>query len=285
MTKIKLLAAAVAVASVSSLAGAAAPDAPDVYKDGPLSPITYQTNLSIHERAAYAMLEGILQMTEAKIHADGCAPGTLGLKVYSDAGNLPFASPPVPVKLGTATLGSFGNSVTVEATVSPPSFRGQIVEVDQTPTAGFISATPVENYNGDFAYNAANSMMTGNMTVDVEGANGTLNDFSGMVIKDFYKGDVASGEQYLIYDWGLQSLAKMGYPIEKYWQRSKVRRGDGGIAQIAFIKDRLVGNTKCRIAIALDGTNDPELLWQDGTLTISQVAPGAAVQEFVDIEK
>jgi hypothetical protein len=268
MTKIKMLAAAVAVASVSTLAGAAdAPGAPSQYDTGPLSPIVNQTNLTVHERAAYAMLEAVLQMTEGKIHADGCKATSLPLKVYSDAGGQ-----------NDASLGSFGNNVKVVASVAPATFRGQKVTTVQNPAVGTIAATPVGNFSSTMSYNDANNMMTGSMSVDVLGANGQLNQFTGLVIKDFYKG--TGPDQYLIFDWGLQSLSKLGYPVEKYWQRSKVRRDDGGIGRTVFVKDRLVGNTACRITIDLSGANGPSLYWQEGTLAIAQVAPAAPVPEF-----
>lgn len=88
---------------------------------------------------------------------------------------------------------------------------------------------------------------------------------------------------YNIFDWGLQSLDKGGFPIEKYWQRSKVRRSDGGNGKTAFVKDRLVGPSPCRIAIFLDGQNAPLSLifYQSGILKIqtlkpSEVTPGVA---------
>ncbi|MCB1863749.1 MAG: hypothetical protein KDI47_18760, partial [Gammaproteobacteria bacterium] len=99
MTKIKMLAAGVAVASVSTLASANPPDAPTVYATGPMSPAVNSTNLSAQERAAFALLEGILQSVEGKIHAAGCVALTLPLKVYSDALTDPVVG---NAKLGTA---------------------------------------------------------------------------------------------------------------------------------------------------------------------------------------
>ena len=280
MTKINILAAAIAVASVSSLAAAAPPPgAPSVYNNGPFTPAMNVTNLSEQERVAYALLEGIMQSAEAKIHAHGCQAVTLPLSVYVDAvGTTP-----------TATLGAQANDRLILSlkTVVDGGFRGKTYNLGQD-VAGFINGTPVFGYLGTMIYNSANNMMVGNMEVNVLSTNWVPNKFTGYVIKDFYKGTTVAmdangyaipgqNDTHIIYDWGLQSLSKESYPVEKYWQRSKVRRSDGGVAQTAFVKDRLVGVTPCRIAIALSGLNQVGLFQQTGTLAISTVTPATGV--------
>ena len=278
MTKIKMLAAAVAVASVSTLASANPPDAPTVYATGPMSPAVNSTNLSAQERAAFALLEGILQSVEGKIHAAGCVALTLPLKVYSDA-----LTDPV---VGNAKLGTAPADMTLVATGVAPTFRGQIINVTQAPAAGYIGNTPVTDYASNMVFNSANNMMVGAMTqVNVMSINWVPNQFTGYVIKDFYMGNDKNvpSDAHIVYDWGLQSLSKEGYPVEKYWQRSKTRRSDGGNGQTAFVKDRLVGVVPCRIAIALSGLNQFGIFQQTGTLSIQPVAPAAATPEIDNI--
>ncbi|MCP5011253.1 MAG: hypothetical protein GY942_14835, partial [Aestuariibacter sp.] len=172
MTKIKMLAAAVAVASVSTLASAAPPpDAPPVYNLGPLSPAVNSTNMSAQERAAFALLEGMLQSVEGKIHATGCAPFSLGLSVYSDA-----LTDPV---IGNAKLGQSPNSIALNAVGQAPTFRGQAVNVDQA-AAGYINGTSVTGYDSTMIYNSANNMMVGYMDqVNVMSINWVPNQFTG----------------------------------------------------------------------------------------------------------
>ncbi|MCP5011252.1 MAG: hypothetical protein GY942_14830 [Aestuariibacter sp.] len=275
MTKIKMLAAAVAVASVSALASAAPPpDAPPVYAAGPMSPAVNSTNMSAQERAAFALLEGMLQSVEGKIHASGCSPFSLGLSVYSDALTTPV--------IGNAKLGQSPNSIAMNAVGQAPTFRGQAVDVDQA-AAGYINGTSVTGYDSTMTYNSANNMMVGYMDqVNVMSINWVPNQFTGYVIKDFYMG-IGTDDTHIVYDWGLQSLSKEGYPVEKYWQRSKTRRSDGGNGQTVFVKDRLVGVTKCRITIALSGLNQYGIFQQSGTLSVSAAAPGDAVPEFAAV--
>ncbi len=277
MTKSSLVAAAIMVAGVSTLAGAGVPPGSPspVYDGGPMSPRASVTNLSAQERAAYALLEGVLQSVEAKIHATGCTPVTLPLEVYSDA----FAS---PVR-GDAKLGVGPNSLVLNAAAAAiPTYQGQEIEVLQFG-AGYVNGTAVDGYDGKFIFNSANNMMVGSMnTVTAMSVNWAPVTFTGSVIKDFYKG-LTTADAHIVYDWGLQSLSKGGFPSAKYWQRSKVRRSDGGNGQTAFVKDRLVGVTKCRITIALEGLNELSVFWQTGTLEISQTAPGDPVPEFTAI--
>jgi hypothetical protein len=282
MTKIKMIAAAVAVASVSTLASAAPPpDAPPVYANGPFSPAVNITNLSSQERQAFALLEGIMQSVEGRIHAAGCTPASLSLSVYSDALTTP--------SVGTAKLGSGPNSMTLTSAAEAPnanSFRGEAVDVDQAGP-GYIANTPVSGYDGTMIYNSANNMMVGYMNaVNVMSINWVPNTFTGYVIKDFYLGQntgPVGADTHIVYDWGLQSLSKEGYPVEKYWQRSKTRRSDGGQGATAFVKDRLVGVVPCRIAISLSGLNQFGVFQQSGTLTISGLTPGAPVPEIDNI--
>ena len=278
MTKIKMLAAAVAVASVSTLASANPPDAPTVYATGPMSPAVNSTNLSAQERAAFALLEGILQSVEGKIHAAGCVALTLPLKVYSDA-----LTDPV---VGNAKLGTAPADMTLVATGVAPTFRGQIINVAQNPAAGYVGNTPVSDYASNMVFNSANNMMVGAMTqVNVMSINWVPNQFTGYVIKDFYMGLTNPGDSHIVYDWGLQSLSKEGYPVEKYWQRSKTRRSDGGNGQTAFVKDRLVGVVPCRIAISLSGLNQFGIFQQTGTVSIqpAPVLPGTPATEITTI--
>jgi hypothetical protein len=282
MTKIKMLAAAVAVASVSTLANANPPAAPEAYNNGPFSPFAI-TALSPQERVAYALLEGIMQSVEGKVHAAGCSTSTLGLKVLSDAGN--------PVD-GTATLGQSPNSLVLSAVSQANTFAGQKIQVDQVGV-GYIAGTEVNGYASIMTYNSANNMMTGIMSAlsIMDPLNWSTTQFTGKVIKDFYMGQndgtdpnkPPQPDTHIVYDWGLQSLDKEMYPVEKWWQRSKVRRSNGGMAYTAFVKDRLVGVTPCRITVELQGLNQSGIFQQGdgvysngvkGTVKITQDLPG-----------
>ncbi len=282
MTKLKQLAAAVAIASVTSMAGAAAPEAPSMYGPGPLSPSANSTNLSEQERIAYALLEAVMQSTEAYIHGNGCGDVTLNLKVYSDT----YGTDADPdTMIGNAVLGNLPNNALVLNAVAEDnaaSFRGQSIIVTQGNSPAYINNTEVAGFETPapgVIYNSANNMLVGTMVVDVDGIHGA-DSYTGSVIKDFYAGAEADQELHLVIDWGLQALLKEGYPIEKYWQRSKVRRSDGGQGATVFVKDRLVGNQRCRITVDLSGPNEVYVFDQSGTLTIESVRPDSVSTEL-----
>jgi len=84
--------------------------------------------------------------------------------------------------------------------------------------------------------------------------------------------DSVTGLPY-IFDWGVVSLSKLSYPIQQYWQRSKVLRDDGVLGRTIFVKDRLVGPNACRIVIDTYGDNNADYFMQYGSLTISTTPP------------
>ncbi|MCB1759962.1 MAG: hypothetical protein KDI68_09325 [Gammaproteobacteria bacterium] len=278
MTKIKTLAAAVAIASISGFANADAPGAPSVYDSGPMSPALNTTNLSDQERAAFAALEAVMQATEGRIHSAGCPSVSLPLKVYSDALTSPV--------IGNASMGQSPNSIAFNVTGEAANYRGQKFNIAQNGN-GYINGTAVNAYAGQMIFNSANNMMVGDMTaLQVMSINWTIDDYTGKVIKDFYMGTgQGAGEvpdSHIVYDWGLQALLKKGYPVEKYWQRSKTQRSNGVQGKTVFVKDRLVGVVPCRITIALAGLNQVGVFQQSGTLTIAPapVVPSTPVAEF-----
>lgn len=294
MTKIKTIAAAVALASASTMAaaydGTLPPTAPEKYDTGPIASLVDGTDMFERERAAFSIMEALLQMTEAKIHADGyCAPisGTeVPVTVYS------FTSNNAADTIHFGEMGPQGNKVRVEAEIQPADDRGQQFDVEQINTVpqwmnpvalGYIDGTLIKKFMGTYLYNYQNNMMVGTMKVRVLGQNNTFDRYLGSVIKDFYKGeDNKYNDDFKIFDWGLQSLSKLGYPTEKYWQRSKVKRVNGSFARTVFVKDRLVGETICRITIDTGGGNTKSLYDQDGFLTVEMVQPDAEVPAFVD---
>ncbi len=277
--KLNILSAAVlAVLSTGALAAVEPPPVPSIYSAGPTSPLVASTDLSLAERTAYANLEAVMQIAEARIHATSCSnsAGVFNLSVASDGAVFSPAT-------NYAIVDSPASSFKVAATSQLPDTidnRGQLISVDMG--SGSLSGKPVQGYHADVAFNGVNNMMDSTSYVSVLSINNRFDRYYGKVIKDFYRGslDNTAVEYYNIYDWGLQSLDKLGYPVNKYWQRSKSHRDDGTIGRTVFVKDRLVGPTSCRILIDTTGFNNQDFFQQTGTLSILTVAPGTAVGQF-----
>jgi hypothetical protein len=283
--KLNILTTAI-LAAVSTASFAAPPFEPPtvdaIYSGGPQSPLVASTDMSAAERSAYANYEALMQIAEARIHASSCSDsaGTFPVTAYSDG-----AVGGVATNFATVLSPGGVGSMKVAAKLQPFVIGfGQQLLVDQVGP-GSLKGKTVTGYHADLAYNNVNNMMDSQMRVQVASINGKLDIYYGKVIKDFYQGDKngdpSSLDYYNIYDWGLQSLDKLGYPVNKYWQRSKSHRDDGTYGRTVFVKDRLVGATSCRIIIDTAGYNNQDYFSQSGNLIIkSGVNPDAAVPEF-----
>jgi len=280
--KSKLFSAGILIALSTAAGAQTPPSAPDVYAQGPAAPLVSTVNLSEPERAAYALLEAVLQVTEDTIHSTGCNPGYYNLEVYANgavnSGMYNFAAI-------TDENGSPQYTLSANVQTAFPG-RGQLVTV--AGWGGWFGSTQLVSYQATFAYNSANSMMvTTSSTTNLYGIDGTVDVYTGNIIKDFFLGSDTPGTAgyYNIFDWGLISVSKLGYPVEKWWQRSESHRSDGVSARTVFVKDRLVGETACRIIIDVQGDNDSGLYWEGansasglpGALTITNDIPSNPV--------
>lgn len=271
--KNKLLTTALLTGFCNVAIPASPPMSPSLYSAGPTSPLLASTGIFASERAAYALLEGALQQAEAVIAATSCSlsVGVYDLFVYSDGSvNDP--------DFNFVTVDSPASTFTLRANLSPNnSFWGQKITINQTGTGAFKRVT-LYNYTANVSYNARGSIMVMDSTIGVKGINGLPDSYQGKEIKDFYSAsDSFTGLLYIL-DWGLQSLSKLNYPVQKYWQRSKAIRDDGTAGRTVIVKDRLVGPNSCRIVIDTYGDNNADYFWQNGTLSISTSPPNPDYQ-------
>ena len=253
---------------MSSLANANPPPVPEIYAKGPAEPRLNMTDMRDAEKAAFALNEAMMQATESLIYVKGCSEFEVPVEVYSYP----------DTNTHYITDKTFGGIELIANPKSAINGFGQNIDVSQT-TQGILNGTAVQGIKGRYTFNDKNNMMVGEKTgIQVKGQNKTFDQFYSTVIKDFYHGGTypQTGDFYEIYDYGLQSLSKFGYPVNKWWQQSKTVRDDGQQGCTVFQKDRLVGTGACRITLATKGLSQPDLFWQTGTLKVSRVLPGAA---------
>jgi hypothetical protein len=267
-TKMTTLSAAVLL-GISSLASATTPPpVPGIYAKGPAEPRLNMTNMRDAEKAAFALNEAMLQAAESVIYVKGCSEFTVPVEVYSYPGsNTHYIEDQ-----------SYGGIELTATPLAAVNGFGQSFDVNQA-TQGILNGTPVQGVKGRYTYNSVNNMMVGEKTgIQVKGQNKAFDQFYSTVIKDFYHGGTydQNGDVYEIIDYGIQSLSKFGYPVNKWWQQSKTVRDDGQQGCTVFQKDRLVGTGACRITLSTKGLSQPDLFWQTGTLKVSKVLPGAA---------
>lgn len=257
---------------VSSMASANPPAPPSIYNTGPVNPVLNMTNMRDTEKAAFALYEGLMQATEALIYVNGCNEFSVPVTASADGINNSGLN---YIQVGER------DGVKLEAVYQPavPGF-GQNIDVAQNPVNGYLNDYRVNRLRGRYTYNNLNNLMVNERTsLRVTGQLGLLDRFFSTVIKDFYHGNTYTsdpGSYYEIFDYGLQSLSKSGYPVNKWWQRSKAVRDNGQQGCTVFQKDRLVGVGACRITLATVGYSQPGFFFQNGFLSVAPVNPTAA---------
>ena len=265
-----------ALVVVFSCAAVAAPPPapPSIYDSIQVSPQT-RIAMSNAEKAAYALYEAVLQAAEAKIHATGCDGSTGSYPIEIFANGLLAGDPD---RYNSVKVGSPSDSLTLSAEINAIlPYRGQQIDIAQSGVGQF-AGREIDSFMGTAVFDVTNTLLLQDGNVNVSGNNGRMDAYQGRVIKDFYHGQ--ADDAHIVYDWGKQALQKFGYPVNKYWQRSKSRRDDGVAGRTVFVKDRLVGPTPCRIVIDTDGYNNEDLFWQDGDLVISKQIPSEPVAAF-----
>lgn len=261
----KIITAAVATAllGVSSVASADAPAAPSIYDNGPASPRLNMTNMRETEKVAFSLYEGLMQSQEAQIYVNGCVPSTATVTAYVDENE------------NDIVVGETHGMKLIAVAQTPLAGFGQDIDILQRPASGLLNGKVIAKLKGRYTFNSKNNLMVNERTsLEATGQRGRPDKFRSSVIKDFYHANTyGQGSFYEIYDYGLQVLSKNGYPVNKYWQRSKAIRDNGAQGCTVFVKDRLVGTTACRITLETTGYSQPDYYDQTGTLKVERVTP------------
>jgi len=160
--KLKVLTAAILLGSSTAALSDVPTDVPPKYLAGPLSPFVDTTNLTAAERAAFAIYEGIMQITEGKISATSCAPFDATINIQTDGSRIGNSVPPIiNGDQNYAKVTSTGGSFRIDAALQTPATgRGQNVYLSES--LGTLDGTPVNRYNSTVVYNSVNNMMTVN---------------------------------------------------------------------------------------------------------------------------
>lgn len=272
--KMNTLGSVILIGFATTAISAELPNVPNIYDDGPQQ---LSIELSAAEMAAYALYEGVMQVTETIIIASSCtaAAGSYSFSIASDGS----IDTPASNQISVFTSGGLGAFVLNATLLDSDHSRGQLMRIDQVGS-GIMNVSEFRGYLGQVAFNELGTMMDSESRIHVKGINGRFDSFKGKVIKDFYTDpNVGTGLPY-IYDWGLQDISKLDYPVNKYWQRSKTLRDDGVSGHTVFVKDRLTGPSACRIVMDSSGMNNQDFFQQQGTLTISTEKPNAPVLAF-----
>ncbi len=265
LSSVALMAAAMGVS-------AGPPGVPSIYGKGPLTAPYSNPGLFTAERAAFTALESAMQVAEGVVYQGGCAAAarSYDMSTFVDQdgyGNVDVSS---------------GGALQFRLNVAPGASTAAPVGTSYNVKGfGHLGGTTLANFSSTGRYSAGGAMMTEGATLGVRSVNGSFDNLSGFLIKDFFKftpvcARCTSSSIPVIYDWGLQSMHKNTTPQDKWWQRSVATRSDGVVGRTIWWKDRLFSAKNggvCHIKIDLSGTNDADLFAQDGTISISRIAP------------
>jgi len=276
--KLNMLTVAMVLGFTNIAVGVETPNVPRLFANGPIPMQMSATNMSATKRSAYALFEATMLVAEDVIHATSCS-AAVGKYTFNILANGAAGDPKnnvikvVSTEKKTKTLVFRANLNTQD------EFRGQQLIVEQSGV-GSLSGSEVSKFVGAIFFNSEGTQMISKSSVGVQSINGQADTFQGEMAQNFYL--AANPNDTNIYGWGLQSISKFDFPVERYWLRSKSRRDNGIVERTVFVKDRLAGASPCRVLI--DGSRpspyNQNLFAQAGTLTISAETPNAPIPAF-----
>jgi len=201
---------------------------------GPNIPLTGEV-YDIADRGAICLVESALSLVASKEHfTPGCTTKSYALSVESDY----FGQ-------GVATLddknanGVVNLKNTVIESGNKPS-RGAKCEVG---AEGTLFGTTVADYIGQHAWARYNQFFIDSADFKLNGV-----PYDEHSIKDFYGRVLATDEQYAggpwIFDWGLEVVTKLGYPVSKWSEQSWYHKWDGVDGKVKVIKQDVATNCK-----------------------------------------
>lgn len=206
-------------------------------KLGPNVPLTGDV-YDIADRGAICLVESALSLVASKEHfSPGCTAKSYALNVESNYFGDGFAALDDKNANGVVNL---TNKVSENG--NSPS-RGAKCDVRAT---GSLFGTTLTDYVGQHAWARYNQFF-------IDGADFRLNGvpYDEHSIKDFYGRalDLQTGEQYAggpwIFDWGLEVVTKLGYPVSKWSEQSWYHKWDGVDGKVKVIKQDV--GTNCTI--------------------------------------
>ncbi len=295
-TKFTVMASAILMGTAFTVNayGANPPAPPAPYGSGPLTSPHLAPNLFKSEKSAFAGLEGAMQEAEAVIYQGGCAAAAGKSGKTWDISASVDQSGTGSIEVSSNGVLQFFLDVKERLPAPTPAYLGGTVFTIKGNSSNVFNGSKLPAYDGFAYYSKTGQMMTLGASFQVGNVNNNYDYLKGGVIKDFYKlnnpataaqskcgscgggGETPTGPIPIIYDWGLQYVSKNYVPQDKWWQRSWANRSDNSDGTTVFVKDRLFsakGDGVCKIRIDMIGNNDASSFEQEGTLTISKVAP------------
>ncbi|MFI3155201.1 MAG: hypothetical protein QX199_03505 [Methylococcaceae bacterium] len=216
------------------------------------------------ERAGLALVESSLSLIAARtqINSIFCGPATYSLNVSA------FRTE------GTAAIdhGVGNGGADLHAVLIEDKLSGAQVNVDALP-GSLLKSSALSEYVGDHQWSNLNNIFVDRASFTIlHPQNGAPIHYDEHSIKDYFKRvvTVSGVPQSWEFDWGLEVISKLGFPVAKWTELSWYRQWDGNDGYLRVTKQLLTpGSTgaQCAITYNATGTNNGEFDYT-GTVTV-----------------
>ena len=249
--------------------------APSMFDQGPASMVAI--NLKNEELISLILLDGAIDLAKSAALATGCesVEGDYSIEITADGATNKPETNAIKIVSPGKTEPLILNAIAEE----PDSFHGQIFTIQQTKKSQ-LKETLISEYSGTAHINRELTLLSIQGSANVLGQINTPSSYLNLRLKHFYEEPKSDNSQYLS-GWGFASLSKEGFPVNKFWVRSKALKTDGQLKRIVLQEDLLIGFSACRIVI--DSATDIKKKTDEqekqksfafkGTMTISKSQP------------
>ena len=259
--------------------------APSLFDKGPAAMTAI--NLKTEELTSLILLNSAVDLAKSAALATGCesVEGSYSIEVITDGAiNKPEAN---AIKI--ASPGKTEPLILNAIAEEPDSFHGQAFTIRQAKNSK-LKETLISEYSGTANINRELTLLSMQGSANVLGQNNTPSPYLNLRLKHFYEEPNSDNSLYLS-GWGFASLSKEGFPVNKFWVRSKALKSDGQLKRVVLQEDLLIGFSSCRIVI--DSATDIKKKTDEqekqksfafkGTMTISKSQPNEKLPKANEI--
>ncbi len=258
--------------------------APSLFEKGPAAMTAI--NLKTEELTSLMLLDSAIDLAKSAALATGCesVEGDYSIEVSADGAiNKPETNVIKIVSPGK-TEPLILNAIAEE----PDSFHGQVFTIHQAKISK-LKETLISEFSGSAHINRELTLLSIQGSAIVLGQNNTPSPYLNLRLKHFYEEPKSVNNQYLS-GWGFASLSKEGFPVNKFWVRSKALKTDGQLKRVVLQEDLLIGFSACRIVIDIatdikkksDEQEKQKSFAFKGTMTISKSQPNEKLPKAND---
>lgn len=249
--------------------------APSLFDKGPAAMTAI--NLKTEELTSLMLLDSAMDIAKSAALATGCesVEGDYSIEISTDGA----INKPVSNVIKIVSPGKSDPLILNALAEEPDAFLGQVFTIQQAKN-NKLKETLISEFSGTAHINRELSLLSIQGSAIVLGQNNTPSPYRHFRLKHFYEEPKSDNSQYLS-GWGFASLSKEGFPVNKFWVRSKALKTDGQLKRVVLQEDLLIGFSACRIVI--DSTTDIKKKTDEqekqksfafkGTMTISKSQP------------